>query len=520
MTVMKSSHPSLYETCKHLVIPDGIVKTGWGPVKRKLAQLGIRFDWWQEDISKLILGKDDDGIYVTSEASVCMSIPRQTGKTTMVGGLVVALALLHPGSTVLWTAHVLRTSNMTFAKMRSMVSRAEIAPFVTHKRLANGEGEIGFTNGSKIMFGARDQGFGLGFDNVSIIVFDEAQRLRQTAMDDMIPTTAVAENPLVFLIGTPPRPNDEGDIFRIRRDEALSGNGDGILWVEFGVDDGVETLEWTRETIDWFQVAKANPSFPHRVNKTAIRRLVKNLGSDSASREVYGRWDSEQVDRMIPVDDWSRNLVTADGDRLAESDRIVGDVVACFAVSHDRKQAWIALCGERADETPQVEVAACVAPIEVAGWLEDRRDRIHAVTAQQRGAGMTSELLEQLKSDRTFKVKVEDWGGPDLTAAHGRGLDALRDGTVRTALNDDLEAAVQGAVSKEIGGGLVVDDRNSSSETAPLKAWFGAFGLWTRPKPPKADSAPPSPVPVPSAEKTTGHRTARATSAGVAKMGF
>ncbi len=93
----------------------------------------------------------------------------------------------------------------------------------------------------------------------------------------------MAENPLVFLIGTPPRPNDEGDIFRIRRDEALSGNGDGILWVEFGVDDGVETLEWTRETIDWFQVAKANPSFPHRVNKTAIRRLVKNLGSDDSS---------------------------------------------------------------------------------------------------------------------------------------------------------------------------------------------------------------------------------------------
>ena len=515
----KSSIRTLSSACKHLVVPSGIVKTGWPSVEGKLAELGIRFDWWQESASKLILGKDGDGVYATSEASVCMSIPRQTGKTTMVGGLVVALALLHPGLTVLWTAHVLRTSNMTFGKMRSMCSRELIKPLVEHMRLANGEGEILFKNGSRIMFGARERGFGLGFDNVSILVFDEAQRLSQPALDDMIPTTAVAVNPLVFLIGTPPRPSDKGDAFRNRREEALSGNGEGLLWIEFGADDGTDPFTWSEGFMDWEQIAKANPSYPHRVGKTAIRRMKKNLGPESFSREGLGLWDQGKVDRLIPVDQWSNQLVTSESEILPESERIIGDVVACIEVSRDRKNAWIALCGERSDGTPQVEIPVCLPKIRVAGWLEERRDRVRAVTGQSRGAGATTELVKELSLDPSFKIPVEEWQGDELTAAHGRALDALRDSTVRTVVNDDLEEAVQVAVGKDINGGVVVDRKLSAGEVGPLEAWVGAYGLWTRPKKVETKIAPASPEPVPVVQDVN-HRSSSMGSFNVSRMGF
>jgi len=464
----------------------------------KLRQLGLHFDWHEEQTAKLILGKRADGLYATAEASANLSLPRQTGKTFSVGGLVVSLCLLTPNTLALWTAHVLRTSNMTYSKMRLMCSRPQIRPFVDHMRLANGEGEIGFTNNSKIMFGARDRGFGLGFDNVDILVFDEAQRLNQTALDDMVPTTAVARNPLVLLCGTPPRPNDSGDAFRMRRDEALSGRGEGLLWVEFGADEGVDPLTWTDGFIDWEQVAKANPLYPSRVSKSAVRRLKKNLGPESFAREGLGLWDlAEQIVTLIPRDQWAEQTLRFDGPQLPESQRIYGDVVAGVHVTQNRQLAYIALCGARGDGGTQVEIADVVAPIEVAGWLEKRSDRIKAVTGQTHGAGATSELVNQLANDRTFHIAVEDWAGAELPAAHGRALDALRLHQVTTPLNDALDASVACCVGKELGGGVVVDIKKSSGEPAPLMAWIAAYGLWTRPRQTSSKIPPAEPVAVP-----------------------
>ena len=48
--------------------------------------------------------------------------------------------------------------------------RSKIAPYIDTVRAANGEQEIAFKNGSRILFGARESGFGRGFDEVDILV--------------------------------------------------------------------------------------------------------------------------------------------------------------------------------------------------------------------------------------------------------------------------------------------------------------------------------------------------------------
>src|SRR5690606_14404178 len=59
--------------------------------------------------------------------------------------------------------------------------------------------------------------------------------------------------------------------------------------------------------IDWGQVAKANPSYPHRTGKTAILRMQKLLGSDEGfRREGYGIWDETlATKKAIPFTKWS-----------------------------------------------------------------------------------------------------------------------------------------------------------------------------------------------------------------------
>ena len=117
-----------------------------------------------------------------------------------------------------------------------MAERASVKPFVETVRRANGEQMIEFKNGSRILFGARESGFGRGFAKVDVLIFDEAQILTEKAMEDMVPATNAAPNGLVFMIGTPPRPSDPGEVFSMRREAALSGDDPDVMYVELSAE--------------------------------------------------------------------------------------------------------------------------------------------------------------------------------------------------------------------------------------------------------------------------------------------
>ena len=158
----------LSEIARHLVLPDGIVSTGWPAVRDKCADLGITFDPWQDGAGRAILAKRDDGVYACGIGGAVMSIPRQVGKTFLLGAITFALCLLHPGSLVIWTAHRARTANETFTAMQALARRKKIAPHIAKIILGSGEEEIAFANGSRVLFGARERGFGRGFADVKI----------------------------------------------------------------------------------------------------------------------------------------------------------------------------------------------------------------------------------------------------------------------------------------------------------------------------------------------------------------
>jgi len=188
------------ELARHLVIPQGIVTTGWPQVEAKGCELGIGFDWWQCLLGRVVLGKRADGKYAATVGGVVISIPRQVGKTYFVGALIIILCILFPGLQVVWTAHRTRTATRTFRSLQGMVKRKRVKPYLAAGRndgirTANGEQEIAFRNGSMIMFGAREQGFGRGFDEVDIEVFDEAQILTEKALEDMVAATNQARHP-------------------------------------------------------------------------------------------------------------------------------------------------------------------------------------------------------------------------------------------------------------------------------------------------------------------------------------
>lgn len=303
---VKPDRRKLSDVARHVVLPKDIVTTGWPKVEAQARLCGIEYDDWQRQLGRCILGKTSDGVYAAGIGGVVVSICRQVGKTFLIGTMIVMLCILsdYPLK-VLWTAHRTRTSDETFKFMCALMCRKAISRFVDGEpRRANGQQEIVFVNGSCVMFGARENGFGRGFDSVDIEVFDEAQILTERALDDMIPATNAARNLLIVYMGTPPKPSDPSEVFSIRRDEALKGDSTDMLYVEFSADKDADSD-------DRRQWAVANPSYPHRTGEAAILRMKKNLGDDSFRREGLGIWDETTVSSAINPQLWTNGTVEA-----------------------------------------------------------------------------------------------------------------------------------------------------------------------------------------------------------------
>lgn len=290
-TVRATNRKPLSEVARFVVPPAGITSTGWPSVRDTCHKLGWGFDGWQAGAGRLILSRRSDGMYAAD--TIVISIPRQVGKTYLIACIIFALCLLNPGLKVIWTAHRKSTSAETFRSFDAMSKRPKVAPHVRQVLRGKGDESIWFNNGSSIEFGARESGFGRGRTDVDVLVFDEGQILPESTLEDMGATQNVAKNPLTFVMGTPPRPKDDGEFFTLLRQEALDGDSDGTLYIETSADRGADPMD--RE-----QWRKANPSFPVRTTERAMLRLRKKLRSDDSwNREALGIWD--EVSKHQPI---------------------------------------------------------------------------------------------------------------------------------------------------------------------------------------------------------------------------
>lgn len=458
-----SSTPRLSEVARHVVIPKGIATTAWPRVVAQCADMGVTFDAWQHGVGSIALGKRKNGKYAATVGGVVLSIPRQVGKTFLVGMIVIALCILFPGSTWLWTAHRTRTATKTFQTLQGMVKRRKIWPHVESVRTANGEQEIRFRNGSVIMFGAREQGFGRGFDEVDGEVFDEGQILTEKALEDMVAATNQSRQPagaLLFFMGTPPRPGDNGDEFANRRSKALSGKADNMVYVEFSADPDADPDD--RE-----QWAKANPSFPLRTPVESMERMRENLtDEDSFKREALGIWDVVGDNRVIDEKSWS---LIADAASMA-TERLA----LAVDVSPDRSVGSVSLAGQRPDGLWHVELdeqrtgTGWIAP-----WIIARcqRNNIRAVVID--GASPAASIIDELTK---AKVKVTVIGAREMAAACGQFFDAAMQQAMRHTDQPQVNVALSVGSKRPLGDAWAWNRKTATSDITPIVA--ATLALW------------------------------------------
>lgn len=490
----------LSEVARHVVIPEGIVDSLWFEVEPRVAEFGIEFDVWQDGVAQVILGLREDGMFAATVGGITLSIPRQVAKTFIVMVLVLALCTLYPNLTVLWTAHRTRTATNTFQKMKAMALRPAVRGYLkpgsnqgTAIRDANGEQEIPFKNGSRVLFGAREAGFGRGFDEVDIEVFDEAQILTIRALEDMVAATNQSRFPfgaLLFYMNTPPRPTDPGEMILARRAEALEHKkglpdfgepvaaGDAV-YIECSADPDVgkpggPSLD------DPKQVETANPSYPHRTPPVAVARLRKNMPDDASwRREGLGVYDDVVLDpAVIPRAAWEALGVP---EAPAEG-------IDSYGVKFSPDGATVALCAARKTEDGVIhlELIERRSMGGGTGWLvewlaggEAPRWRKAAQIVVD-GKAHAGNLVNALRSAGVPARVVVTPTTDQVTAAHSMLEDAVKAKTItvlahpgQATLVDSVAASARREIGKTGGWGFrpIGDGECTSAESAVMAHW-------------------------------------------------
>lgn len=464
----------LLPEARHLVLPDGIMSSGFPATEATSREIGVFYDPWQQDMNRCILAKTASGEYAAD--TVVMSICRQAGKTFDVGGLVFSDSIINPGTTTVWTAHRFPVSRESFLELRALASTPKMFPHVDPDEITSAAGNecIPFRNGSRIMFKARERGAIRGFTKVRRIVLDEAQILSESAMADMAPTMNHAVNPQIILMGTPPKPTDPAEVFVQMRAEALDGTSSGLLYVEFSADADADIDD--RDA--W---RTANPSFPRRTSEKAIQRLRKLLTVDDFRREALGIWD-DRAGRSSLFDPaaWADLAISAD---VVELEGRPAPVALAVATSQDREWTHVGLVGMRADGvTRHLVVARSMRGTEAAkAAVEELIEKWSPVGVAVNPSSPAGSLIPELRTIpkvRSKRCQLWEVSPRQEAQAVGMFLDGFAgrtdEGDGEPSLSHQsqtvLGIAVEHAELRNAGQAQTFDHRVEGADVAPLQA--------------------------------------------------
>lgn len=399
-----------------------------------------------------------DGLFLAGRDLVA------THNTHTVVSVMFGLCIEHPGLLAIWTSHHVKTNSETFQAVQSYCKRERIKPFIKKVYLGSGDEAVEFANGSRILFGARERGFGRGIPGVDVLMSDEAQILTQRAMQDMLATMNTSRLGLHMYVGTPPKPTDNSEMFVAMRREATSGEATDIAWIECGADDDIDDID------DVEQWMKANASCPHRTPVVSIQRLRRRLDDDGFRREALGIWDATTDGSAFDVDAWSQL-----GDTGVDTPRSAALVID---LSPDRKHCWIGVAGEvDTDKGERVllmamETTAATAVKRVQELVE-ARDIVEVAITGGAARALEPDLVEA-------GLEYQKLSPADIAASYSTLQESIKNKTIVHGEQSELTIALLMTKTRFLTSGEseVFDRRNYSANLSPAVACACALFRW------------------------------------------
>lgn len=419
-------------------------------------------DEWQETVFEAAMGERADGKWASRLVGI--STPRQNGKSQLIVSRALAGVLLFDEKTIICSAHQTDTAREVFQRLLDVIEdNPSVSKRVESVMKALNREYIRFKGGQTIRIKARSVSGSRGF-SADCLLLDEAQILGRPAWSSILPTMSARENPQAWLLGTPPTPQDDGEVFAQIRDQALEESGRRLSYLEWSAtenDDLDDPATW----------AKANPAYGTRITRDAVEAERSAMSDEQFAMERLGMWAADSATRVIDEASWS---AVADPASMA-----VESLTLAVDVSPDRSTSTVALAGRRADGRWHVEVDDERRGTDwVASWVRQRasKNRLHAVVLDEMSGLVEERHGRHYLVGTDVLVTLASAEGRDMAIACAKFYDAVMDGNVLHTDQTQLNVALSVARKRPLSGGWAWNRKDAVSDITPIVA--ATLALW------------------------------------------
>ena len=432
----------------------------------KLAQaFGIRPMPWQREQVLLALSVDEDGHWLHPD--VVLICPRQNGKSLILE-IIVLYRMFKLNHQIVFTAHQWKTAKSIRNRLwKRIKSRPWAARRLVRNTASAGEAEMEVESGGKVQFSTRSNDFGRGFDEIDLLILDEAYNLDSGELDAVAPIQLAAADPQTYYTSSAVNEvkHAKGEELSKVRASALAGETEGMLFAEFMAPIDMDPED--PETWKW-----ANPSYGVVATEKKIRSLKNKLTDVGFEVEMlgWGRWfvvagdDAEST--IISLSEWAAKAVasTPAGDSCLGIDTTPGgERVGMVAAIANGDVAHLSVAP--VDELDRVQVVASVSR------TVELNDPV-AVVLDPSGPGST--LVEPLEA---ADVAPELTNGSQVSQAYELFLRLWHEGRITHDGDPRWGQELSAAQERSKNGRYRALDRYASEVPVLVAATLAVWGL-------------------------------------------
>jgi hypothetical protein len=428
------------------------------------AQLRQPLMSWQREVADVAL-ELLPGTKIPAYREVIVTVPRQTGKSSLLACIEIQRCLRWPGAP--HVAYSAQTGTDARRKLLDdqvpLLKSSPLWATVAAVHRAGGREAVIFKNGGRIDVFASNEGAGHG-RTIDLAVLDEAfddeDDRREGAMTPAMATRPAAQ---LFVVSTA---GSEGSAYLKRkvdtgRDAAVNGITEGTAYFEWSAepeDDIDDPATWYR----------ANPALGHTISEETIRHERSTMTEGSFRRMALNMWTVSE-ERVIPAAVWAAVSAAEAAPR--------GALAIGIDVNPERTHASIVI-GDRDGNLELVEHTGQGDPVrEGIAWVVPRATELAKkwnarVALDARGpaglfaADLTAEYIE-----------VTAYTAQEMTYACAAAFDAIMDAKVSIRPHAALDAAAAAVTRRQAQDAWVWGRRGTGVDVSPIVALTLAFDL-------------------------------------------
>lgn len=418
-------------------------------VREVAAMLGTPLMPWQANVARVATERREDGSW--RWPVVVVTVPRQSGKTTLMRSVLVQRTLMRPRHLAFYTA---QTGKDARARWMDLVEAAEAAPLtgpLATVRKAAGDSALSWPNGSKIGTFAPTPKSLHGY-TPPLVMTDECfafDLAAGNALEGAIRPAQITLRDRQWWIVSTAGTADSGWLRRwvdLGRQSVQDGAESGIAYFEYSLGEGDP---YDREAWRSF-----HPALGLTVDEDALAADAASTPRGEWERAYCNRWTSTS-DSVIPLDVWD----SLGRDQLPKPHGTIG---LGLAVAEDRSEAALWAAWITPDDRAALRVVRAEAGI---AWLEDAVREARAVLGESAVVvatedGPVRQITDRLRQDH---VDVLGLAPRDFATACGSLLWRASNGILDHDRSPALRAAVTVAQTRPMGDGSYGFARRASN---------------------------------------------------------